>query len=154
MINRDGGGQHITARLGDSAWREVLSVHYEAARTELERFRGREVETTGDGLLATFVGPRGRLRRRWRSRAATPGRCSSVLAAPASLSSRDVTSARATGSLSPAAPDAARHMLRLDADLSGFYEAAREDPDLAWACAGAGRMLRSPTVFEEVIKTV
>ncbi len=50
--------------------------------------------------------------------------------------------------------DAARHMLRLDADLSGFYEAAREDPDLAWACSGAGRMVRSPTVFEDVVKTI
>jgi len=49
---------------------------------------------------------------------------------------------------------AARHMLRLDADLSPFYEAAREDPDLDWACAGAGRMLRSPTTFEDVVKTV
>ena len=50
--------------------------------------------------------------------------------------------------------DAARHMLRLDADLSAFYEAARADPDLAWAAAGAGRMLRSPTVFEDVVKTI
>jgi 3-methyladenine DNA glycosylase/8-oxoguanine DNA glycosylase len=48
----------------------------------------------------------------------------------------------------------ARHMLRLDADLSGFYDTAREDPDLAWAGGGAGRMLRSPTVFEDVVKTI
>ncbi len=44
------------ARLGDTRWRELLSTHYEAVRSELERFRGREVETTGDGLLATFEG--------------------------------------------------------------------------------------------------
>ena len=44
-------------RLGDTAWREVLSSHFEAARRELERFGGREVKTTGDGLLATFDGP-------------------------------------------------------------------------------------------------
>ncbi|HUK95975.1 MAG TPA: hypothetical protein VLU96_13105 [Gaiellaceae bacterium] len=50
--------------------------------------------------------------------------------------------------------ETARYMLRLDADLSGFYEAARDDPDLAWACSGAGRMLRSPTVFEDVVKTI
>ena len=50
--------------------------------------------------------------------------------------------------------NAARHMLRLDADLSPFYTAARDDPDLAWACSGAGRMLRSPTVFEDVVKTI
>jgi 3-methyladenine DNA glycosylase/8-oxoguanine DNA glycosylase len=50
--------------------------------------------------------------------------------------------------------ETAAHMLRLDADLSGFYEVAAEDPDLAWASEGAGRMLRSPTVFEDVIKTI
>lgn len=45
------------ARLGDTRWRELLSKHFEAARTQLERFRGREVDTTGDGLLATFAAP-------------------------------------------------------------------------------------------------
>lgn len=49
---------------------------------------------------------------------------------------------------------AARHVLRLDADLSPFYALAAEDPRLAWACAGAGRLIRSPTVFEDVVKTV
>jgi class 3 adenylate cyclase len=44
-------------RLGDAAWREVLSEHFEAARSELERYQGREVNTTGDGVLATFGGP-------------------------------------------------------------------------------------------------
>lgn len=47
-----------------------------------------------------------------------------------------------------------RHMLRLDEDLSGFYAVAAADPTLAWVTAGAGRMLRSPTVFEDVIKTI
>nr|MBA3690109.1 Fe-S cluster assembly protein HesB [Actinomycetota bacterium] len=47
-----------------------------------------------------------------------------------------------------------RHVLRMDQDLSAFYAACADDPDLAWAAAGAGRMLRSPTVFEDVIKTV
>ena len=42
-----------------------------------------------------------------------------------------------------------RHMLRLDEDLSAFYAVAREDPELAWAAGGAGRMLRSPTVYED-----
>jgi hypothetical protein len=41
-----------------------------------------------------------------------------------------------------------RRVLNLDEDLSGFYEVAAADPDLAWAAQGAGRMLRSPTVFE------
>ena len=47
-----------------------------------------------------------------------------------------------------------RHMLRLDDDLSVFYALAREDPGLSWAAAGAGRMMRSPTVFEDVVKTI
>ncbi|CAN5235743.1 hypothetical protein BH18ACT14_BH18ACT14_10200 [soil metagenome] len=46
------------------------------------------------------------------------------------------------------------HILRLDEDLAPFYEQARSDPDLAWAARGAGRMVRSQTVFEEVVKTV
>lgn len=47
-----------------------------------------------------------------------------------------------------------RHLFRLDEDLSRFYAVASEDPDLAWAASGAGRMLRAPTVFEDVVKTI
>ena len=47
-----------------------------------------------------------------------------------------------------------RHMLRLDEDLSRFYALIEGDGELAWAAQGAGRMLRSPTVFEDVVKTV
>jgi N-glycosylase/DNA lyase len=50
--------------------------------------------------------------------------------------------------------EAVEHVLRLDEDLSPFYEAAAADPDLSWVTAGAGRMLRSPTVFEDVVKTI
>src|SRR5919206_974358 len=49
---------------------------------------------------------------------------------------------------------AVRRMLNLDEDLSGFYAVAAEDPELAWAARGAGRMLRTPTVFEAVVKTI
>jgi class 3 adenylate cyclase len=44
-------------RLGDARWRQLLSEHFEHARAELERFQGREVTTTGDGIVATFDGP-------------------------------------------------------------------------------------------------
>lgn len=47
-----------------------------------------------------------------------------------------------------------RHMLRLDQDLSGFYLAAAIEPTLSWVTAGAGRMLRGPTVFEDLVKTI
>jgi 3-methyladenine DNA glycosylase/8-oxoguanine DNA glycosylase len=47
-----------------------------------------------------------------------------------------------------------QHMLRLDEDLSAFYAVAAEDPSLSWVASGAGRMIRSPTVFEDVVKTI
>lgn len=46
------------------------------------------------------------------------------------------------------------HILRLDEDLSDFYALALDDDDLSWVTSGAGRMIRSATVFEEVIKTI
>jgi class 3 adenylate cyclase len=52
----------MAKRLGDRAWRDVLSAHYEATRVALERHHGHEVNTTGDGLLATFDGPAAALR--------------------------------------------------------------------------------------------
>jgi 3-methyladenine DNA glycosylase/8-oxoguanine DNA glycosylase len=48
----------------------------------------------------------------------------------------------------------ARHILALDEDLSDFYELVAADPDLGWAATGAGRMLRGPSVFEDVVKTI
>jgi class 3 adenylate cyclase len=45
------------AQLGDRAWRDLLQRHYAMVRDALVRHRGREVKTTGDGLLATFDGP-------------------------------------------------------------------------------------------------
>jgi 3-methyladenine DNA glycosylase/8-oxoguanine DNA glycosylase len=49
----------------------------------------------------------------------------------------------------------ARHILRLDDDLQPFYLVIATDPDFAWIGAqGAGRMLRSPTVFEDLVKMI
>jgi 3-methyladenine DNA glycosylase/8-oxoguanine DNA glycosylase len=50
--------------------------------------------------------------------------------------------------------EGASSVLRLDRDLSGFYRSAAGDPDLSWVTSGAGRMIRSPTAFEDVVKTV
>src|SRR5262249_33876407 len=47
----------MVAELGDTRWRDLISEHFVGARAELERYRGREVKTTGDGLLATFDSP-------------------------------------------------------------------------------------------------
>src|SRR5437660_5848263 len=47
------------------------------------------------------------------------------------------------------------HMLRLDDDLSEFYQAVKAEPEFAWiANEGAGRLLRSPTVFEDLVKMI
>jgi len=45
------------AEMGDTRWRALLTDYYTAVRKELSVFRGREVNTAGDGLLATFDGP-------------------------------------------------------------------------------------------------
>jgi class 3 adenylate cyclase len=45
------------SRLGDTAWRDLLDRHCALVRDELERFRGNEIKTMGDGFLATFDGP-------------------------------------------------------------------------------------------------
>src|SRR6201995_4716501 len=45
------------ARLGDSRWTQVMNHYYAAVRKELKTLRGKEVVTTGDGLLATFDAP-------------------------------------------------------------------------------------------------
>lgn len=43
--------------MGDRAWHDRLDAHDAMVRRQLERFRGKEVKTTGDGFLATFDGP-------------------------------------------------------------------------------------------------
>jgi pimeloyl-ACP methyl ester carboxylesterase len=51
------GSTERVAELGDRRWSELLVAHHTAVRRELERFRGHEVDTAGDGFLATFDGP-------------------------------------------------------------------------------------------------
>jgi class 3 adenylate cyclase len=51
------GSTARAAELGDAEWRRLLGEHEQEVRTALERFRGHEVKTTGDGFLATFDGP-------------------------------------------------------------------------------------------------
>jgi class 3 adenylate cyclase len=51
-----GSTEHLAA-LGDRNWRDLLDAHDRTIRRQLERFRGREINTTGDGFLATFDGP-------------------------------------------------------------------------------------------------
>lgn len=93
----------------------------------------RTVLTTGDGA--------------WLAEVTSDGAGRAQLATPAGASAPP-TAQR------PALVAQIRHMLRLDEDLSDFYRVAVADPALAWVVAGAGRMMRSPTVFEDLVKTI
>jgi class 3 adenylate cyclase len=51
------GSTEHAARIGDRKWRDLLENYHAQVRHELVRFRGREIDTAGDGVLATFDGP-------------------------------------------------------------------------------------------------
>jgi len=51
------GSTERAVEVGDTRWREFLNAHHAQVRRQLERFRGREVNTTGDGFVAVFDGP-------------------------------------------------------------------------------------------------
>jgi class 3 adenylate cyclase len=51
------GSTERAEREGDRRWSELLSAHHQAVRSELRHFRGQEIDTAGDGFLATFDGP-------------------------------------------------------------------------------------------------
>jgi class 3 adenylate cyclase len=51
------GSTETLVRVGDEVWRDQLSRHFESNRAVLERHGGREIETTGDGMLAMFSAP-------------------------------------------------------------------------------------------------
>ena len=51
------GSTERAAELGDAHWRELLTAHHAAVRRQLNGYRGRELDTAGDGFFATFDGP-------------------------------------------------------------------------------------------------
>jgi class 3 adenylate cyclase len=51
------GSTERARELGDRVWGELLAAHHARVRAQLARFRGREIDTAGDGFLATFDGP-------------------------------------------------------------------------------------------------
>jgi class 3 adenylate cyclase len=51
------GATERAAELGDRRWRELIAHHHSVVRQHLEHFRGREIDTAGDGFLAAFDGP-------------------------------------------------------------------------------------------------
>ena len=56
------GSTQKAAELGDQAWRRLIDQHDKASRAEVERYKGRYVKSTGDGMLATFDAPTRALR--------------------------------------------------------------------------------------------
>jgi 3-methyladenine DNA glycosylase/8-oxoguanine DNA glycosylase len=69
-------------------------------------------------------------------------------------SGRRAASVEVLGAPSTSVVQPLRRLLNLDEDLSTFYALVEDDPDLAWATRGAGRMLRAPTVFQTVVATI
>jgi 3-methyladenine DNA glycosylase/8-oxoguanine DNA glycosylase len=124
-----GGGEPV------DLWRTLTSHGF----AELSPLRLEEDART---LELTVRVPRGRPRR-VRVAAGSPGNAVITVSGP-----------RPGTATASSILDGVRHVLRLDQDLSAFYELAADDPDLAWAAEGAGRMLRSSTVFEDVVKTI
>jgi class 3 adenylate cyclase len=51
------GSTEKAVALGDNRWHDLLDSHHAVIRRNLTRFRGKEVKSTGDGILATFDGP-------------------------------------------------------------------------------------------------
>ena len=51
------GSTEMTAQLGDKLWLDTLKSHHAIVRRELAHFRGREIDTAGDGFFAAFDGP-------------------------------------------------------------------------------------------------
>jgi adenylate cyclase len=51
------GSTDLAVRLGDREWQRLVAAHHAAVRAELRRFRGREIDTAGDGFFATFGQP-------------------------------------------------------------------------------------------------
>jgi class 3 adenylate cyclase len=51
------GSTRLASDVGDRRWTELLDAHHSIVRRELERFRGREIDTAGDGFFALFDGP-------------------------------------------------------------------------------------------------
>jgi 3-methyladenine DNA glycosylase/8-oxoguanine DNA glycosylase len=108
-------------------WCALLPFEFDEGRWTLVRVleRGR----SGQPLTVTIRGARGRLN----------------VSAPSGLGQRATEKVIRD----------VRHMLRLDERMDAFYSAVQDEPEFAWiAREGAGRLLRSPTVYEDLVKSL
>jgi len=118
------GSTARAAALGDRRWRDALEAYYSAVRRQLELFRGREVKTIGDGVLACFDGP------------ARAIRCAQAIAASAPDLGLEVRTGLHTGEC---------ELLGDDVGGIAVHIAAR-----VTALAGSGEVLVSRTVKDLV----
>jgi class 3 adenylate cyclase/DNA-binding beta-propeller fold protein YncE len=51
------GSTDLAAEIGDDSWRKLVAAHHEAMRAQLRRFGGKEIDTAGDGMFASFEQP-------------------------------------------------------------------------------------------------
>ncbi len=119
------GSTERTLALGDHAWKELLDRHYAVAREQLERFRGREVVTTGDGILAAFDGP------------ARAIRCAQAIGTAVRDLGLEIRAGLHTGEIERAGSDVRGVAVHIGARIS--------------ALAGAGDVLVSSTVRDLVV---
>jgi len=107
------GSTEHAAKTGDRHWRDLLDRHNVLVRRELDHFRGREVDTAGDGFLATFDGP------------ARAVRCATELLNAAAAQKITLRAGLHTGEIELRPPDIAGiavHTANRIADLAGPNE--------------------------------
>jgi DNA-binding SARP family transcriptional activator/pimeloyl-ACP methyl ester carboxylesterase len=118
-------GSTVTAAgVGDRAWTRLLSQHNQIVRGQLARFRGREVDTAGDGMLAIFDGP------------ARAVRCASAIVAAVRALGMEVRAGVHTGEIERSADDVRGIAVHIGARIA--------------AAAGPGEVLVSSTVKDIV----
>jgi class 3 adenylate cyclase len=119
------GSTSRATEVGDRRWREALNGYDELARRQLERFRGRQVKTTGDGTLAVFDGP------------ARAVECARTLTESVRSLGLDIRAGLHTGEIETRGDDVAGVAVHIAARVS--------------ALAGAGEVLVSRTVTDLVV---
>ena len=104
------GSTQQVARLGDRRWKELLDEHDRSTRHALERFQGRELNTTGDGFFAAFDGP------------ARAIRCAQAIAGDARRIGLQVRAGVHTGECEPRGDDLAGIAVHIGARVAGLAD--------------------------------
>jgi class 3 adenylate cyclase/dienelactone hydrolase len=101
------------AELGDRRWRVLLDEHDQIVRREIDRFRGREIKTLGDGFLATFDGP------------ARAVRCASAIAEKMQVLGLEVRCGLHTGEIEVKGEDIAGIAVHIAARIAALAESGQ-----------------------------